>query len=239
LWPSSAGSGSPSIGAPLGQNLITGVTVCGDPASWFTRAHLIANPSMYVQGKPGTGKSTLVDRMLLYLASAGVTPLVLGDLKPDYTATVAWLGGQVIPVGCRLGGINVLDPGEMEAAAQRIGGLGGSQLRAEAYGRCTDMPICTPSGSAGPAASLVASAGTWEPSNRRLATKRPPLTVRTRAFPVPWRQVSASAPSAAPQQGGQEQASDGTESVPSEGPSPEQIRSRTGTLSVRVTYQCR
>lgn len=51
--------------------------------------------------------------------------------------------------------------------------------------------------------------------------------------------VSASAPSAAPQQGGQEQASDGTESVPSEGPSPEQIRSRTGTLSVRVTYQCR
>jgi hypothetical protein len=83
------------------------VTVCGDPISWFTRAHLITNPSVFVAGKPGTGKSTLVDRMLLYVAGTGVTPLVLGDLKPDYTATVAWLGGQVIPIGRGVGGQHI------------------------------------------------------------------------------------------------------------------------------------
>ena len=135
LWPFAAGSGSPAVGAPLGQNLITGVTVCGDPISWFTRAHLITNPSMFVTGKPGTGKSTLTARMLTYLAATGVTPLVLGDLKPDYTATVAWLGGQVIPIGRGVGGINILDPGEMGTAAAKIGGQAGAQLQAEAHGR--------------------------------------------------------------------------------------------------------
>lgn len=135
LWPFAAGSGSPSIGAPLGQNLLTGATVCGDPVSWFRRAHLIANPSLFVMGRPGTGKSTLVVRMLIYLAAAGVTPLVLGDLKPDYAATVAHLGGQVIPVGRGVGGINILDPGEMGAAAQKVGGQAGAHLRAEAHAR--------------------------------------------------------------------------------------------------------
>ena len=91
LWPFSAGSGSPAVGAPLGQNLITGVTVCGDPISWFGRAHLISNPSIWVEGKPGFGKSTMIARMLTYATATGVTPLVLGDLKPDYTATVQWL----------------------------------------------------------------------------------------------------------------------------------------------------
>jgi len=135
LWPFAAGSGSPTCGAPLGQNLLTGMTVCGDPVSWFTRAHLITNPSLFVTGRPGTGKSTLIDRMLLYLAATGVTPLVLGDLKPDYTATVAHLGGQVIAIGRGLGGINILDPGAMGAAAQQIGGQAGAQLQAEAHGR--------------------------------------------------------------------------------------------------------
>jgi len=115
--------------------MLTGVTVCGDPISWFTRARLITNPSLFVAGRPGTGKSTLINRMMIYLSGTGVTPLVLGDLKPDYTATVAHLGGQVIPIGRGLGGINILDPGEMGAAAQKIGGKAGEQLRAEAHGR--------------------------------------------------------------------------------------------------------
>jgi len=135
LWPFAAGSGSPACGAPIGQNLITGATVCADPISWFARAKLTANPSIWVEGKPGTGKSTLMGRMLTYASATGVTPLVLGDLKPDYTATVQWLGGQVIPVGRGVGGINILDPGEMGAAADRIGGQAGQQLRAEAHGR--------------------------------------------------------------------------------------------------------
>jgi hypothetical protein len=135
LWPFAAGSGSPAVGAPLGQNLLTGVTVCGDPISWFRHAHLISNPSIFVKGRPGTGKSTLINRMLIYLSGTGVTPLVPGDLKPDYIATIAHLGGQVIPIGRGVGGINILEPGEMGAAAQRIGGQAGAQLRAEAHGR--------------------------------------------------------------------------------------------------------
>jgi hypothetical protein len=139
LWPFAAGSGSPLCGAPLGQHLLTGVTVCGDPVSWFRRAHLITNPSLFVVGRPGTGKSTLIQRMLFYLAACGVTPLVLGDLKPDYAESVAYLGGQVIPIGRGVGGLNVLDPGEMGLAALRIGGTAGDRLRAEAHGRALAM----------------------------------------------------------------------------------------------------
>jgi hypothetical protein len=139
LWPFAAGAGSPTVGAPLGQNLLTGATVCGDPVSWFRQAGLIANPSMFVLGRPGTGKSTAVVRMAAYLAATGVVPLVLGDLKPDYVPLVEWLGGQVVPVGRGVGGINVLDPGATGAAAGRIGGQAGERLRAEAHGRSLAM----------------------------------------------------------------------------------------------------
>jgi len=135
LYPFSAGSGSPAVGAPLGHHLLTGATVCGDPVSWFRRGGLISNPSMFALGGPGLGKSSLVDRMLIYLTATGVTPLVLGDLKPDYSLIVEHLGGQVIPVGRGVGGINILDPGEMGAAARRIGGQAGAHLAAEAHAR--------------------------------------------------------------------------------------------------------
>ena len=134
LWPFAAGAGTPAAGAPLGPSLLTGVTVCADPVSWFRRG-LIANPSVFALGRPGTGKSTMVVRMLIHLAATGVTPLILGDLKPDYTPLVRWLGGQVIPVGRGVGGINVLDPGAAGAAASRVGGQAGERLRAEAHGR--------------------------------------------------------------------------------------------------------
>jgi hypothetical protein len=139
LWPFAAGSGAPMTGVPLGQHLFTGATVCGDPLSWFTRARYISNPSLFMLGMPGLGKSTLVNRMLIGLAATGVVPLVLGDLKPDYADTVRALGGQVISIGRGLGGINVLDPGAMGAAAERIGGQAGQVLAAETHGRVLNM----------------------------------------------------------------------------------------------------
>nr|WP_245224979.1 ATP/GTP-binding protein [Streptomyces smyrnaeus] len=139
LWPFAAGSGAPMSGVPLGQHLHTGATVCGDPLSWFTRARYISNPSLFMLGMPGLGKSTLVNRMLIGLAATGVVPLVLGDLKPDYADTVRALGGQVISIGRGMGGINLLDPGAMGAAAAKIGGSAGQALEAEAHGRVLNM----------------------------------------------------------------------------------------------------
>ncbi|WRZ92155.1 ATP/GTP-binding protein [Streptomyces sp. NBC_01007] len=139
MWPFAAGSGSPMTGVPLGQHLFTGATVCGDPLNWFTRARYISNPSLFMLGMPGLGKSTLINRMLIGLAATGVVPLVLGDLKPDYADTVRALGGQVISIGRGRGGINVLDPGAMGEAAAKIGGEAGEVLKAEAHGRVLNM----------------------------------------------------------------------------------------------------
>lgn len=139
LWPFASGSGAPMTGVPLGQHLATGATVCGDPLNWFTRARYISNPSLFMLGMPGLGKSTLINRMLIGLSAQGVVPLVLGDLKPDYADTVRALGGQVISIGRGVGGLNVLDPGAMGAAARRIGGDKGRALEAETHGRVLNM----------------------------------------------------------------------------------------------------
>lgn len=139
LWPFISGSGAPMTGIPLGQHLSTGATVCGDPFNWFTRARYISNPSLFMLGMPGLGKSTLINRMLIGLASQGVVPLVLGDLKPDYADTVRALGGQVISIARGVGGLNVLDPGAMGAAARKIGGQAGQALAAETHGRVLNM----------------------------------------------------------------------------------------------------
>ncbi|WP_431679091.1 ATP/GTP-binding protein [Kitasatospora sp. KL5] len=139
LWPFSAGSAAPMTGVPLGQHLFTGATVCGDPISWFMRARYISNPSLFLLGMPGLGKSTLINRMLIGLAATGVVPLVLGDLKPDYADTVRALGGQVLSIGRGVGGINVLAPGAMGEAARKIGGEAGRQLEAETHGRVLNM----------------------------------------------------------------------------------------------------
>ncbi len=69
LYPFSVGTGTPMIGVPLGKNLATGAAVCCDPISWFQRAQLISNPSMFVLGKPGLGKSSLTRRMATGLAA--------------------------------------------------------------------------------------------------------------------------------------------------------------------------
>jgi hypothetical protein len=81
----------------------------GRPISRDTlRADLAANPSLFVAGLRGTGKPTRIQRMLSYLAARAATPLVLGDLKPDYADSVGYLGGQVIPIGRGADGLNVL-----------------------------------------------------------------------------------------------------------------------------------
>jgi len=135
LWPFSAGTGSPMVGVPIGRNLLSGATLCCDPISWFTRAKLISNPSVFVLGMPGLGKSTIIRRMALGLTGYGVLPLILGDLKPDYVELVRAMGGQVISIGRGRGHLNVLDPGEATAAAARLTGPARQAVLADAHGR--------------------------------------------------------------------------------------------------------
>ena len=143
LWPFAIGSGSPVVGVPLGRHLHSGATVCCDPISWFQRAKLIGNPSMFVLGLPGLGKSTLVRRMVGGLAGFGTLPLVLGDLRPDYVDLVEAMGGQVIRLGRGRGHINVLDPGESVEAVRRLRASGhdalADEIEADAHGRRVTM----------------------------------------------------------------------------------------------------
>ena len=123
------------VGVPLGRHLFTRATVCSDPINWFSRASLIANPSVLVLGKPGLGKSTLICRMCLGLDYYGYRSVVLGDLKPDYAELVAALGGNVVSLGRGQGTLNVLDPGAAVAAAERLTGRARTELVADAHGR--------------------------------------------------------------------------------------------------------
>jgi len=141
LYPFATGSGSPMSGVPLGRNLLSGSTLCGDPISWFQNAKLIGNPSCFVLGLPAYGKSTLIRRMTLGLAGYGVVPLILGDLKPDYVDLIQALGGQVIRLGRARGYLNVLDPGEATSAAARLTGSARQEVIADARGRRHTM-VC-------------------------------------------------------------------------------------------------
>jgi len=139
LHPFSVGTGTPMIGVPMGLQLFTGATVCADPISWFQDADLISNPSMFLLGLPGLGKSTYTRRTAAGLAGLGSLPLVLGDLKPDYVDLIRALGGQVITLGRGRGHLNILDPGEAFDAAERLRLAGREkerqQVLADAHGR--------------------------------------------------------------------------------------------------------
>lgn len=141
LYPFGTGTSAPMIGVPLGLNLRTVSTVCCDPISWFERASLISNPSVFCLANPGTGKSTLIRRMALGLAGQGTVPLVLGDTKPDYVDLVAALDGQVVSIGAGKDLINPLDTGGAMQAARRIGGQEGELLAGEARSRQVQM-VC-------------------------------------------------------------------------------------------------
>jgi hypothetical protein len=141
LWPFGTGSTTPMIGVPMGRHLYSGATVCFDPISWYTRAHLINNPSVYIESEPGMGKSTAVRRMVLGLTAQGVIPLILGDLKPDYAQLVAALGGQVLRIGPGLDRINPLDAGPWRQVLDRVDARTATYVRAGVIDRRLNMLI--------------------------------------------------------------------------------------------------
>jgi hypothetical protein len=134
LYPFTAGSGTPTAGTPVGRHQLWGEVVCLDPLAWL-RAGLVTNPGVIVLGQPGTGKSSLVKRLVTGAVATGTRALILGDAKPDYTPLVEHLGGQVIRIGRGLDTINPLDSGPLGAALRRLPGQAAGQLRREVRAR--------------------------------------------------------------------------------------------------------
>ena len=120
LWPWAVGAASPTIGVPIGPHINGETTVNFDPVTWFEQAKLLLNPSVVVLGVPGLGKSTFVRRLILGLSGAGVMPLIVGDLKPDYVDLIRAIGGQVIALGRGVGSLNLLAVGAMDSAALTV-----------------------------------------------------------------------------------------------------------------------
>jgi hypothetical protein len=139
LYPFATGAASPMIGVPVGISLLDGAPVCCDPISWFQDANLIHNPSGFVLGLPGLGKSTLMRRIVIGAAGMGQIPMILGDLKPDYVPVIRGLGGQVIALGQGRGFWNVLDIEDDKRAAVRLEQAGflkeAGEVRADARHR--------------------------------------------------------------------------------------------------------
>lgn len=114
-WPFIAGSGVDLVGAPLGVDLRRRSLVCADPISWFT-SELIRNPSAFVLGQPGLGKSSLVKRMVAVLLDWGIIPMALSDARPDYVDLIRAADGQVIEFAPGRAHINPMDMSAFAAA---------------------------------------------------------------------------------------------------------------------------
>ncbi len=113
LYPFSAGGTLPMIGAALGAHLNGRGIVCADQVSWFA-AGLINNPSAFVLGRPGLGKSSFVARLIVQLATKGIISLALSDVKGEYVDLIGrCLGGQVIAPGRGVEYVNPLDRGPL------------------------------------------------------------------------------------------------------------------------------
>ncbi|CAL9425895.1 MULTISPECIES: hypothetical protein [Nocardiopsis] len=144
LFPFVTSSKPPSVGTPIGRDLLSGEAVCLDPMAWL-RAGLITNPGCFVLGQPGTGKSTFVKRLVTGAVAFGSQAIILGDTKPDYTDLIQHLGGQVIRIGRGLDRINPLDAGPLGAVMDRLSQVEREKLRWEVRSRRISllMALCT------------------------------------------------------------------------------------------------
>ncbi|GGS99015.1 ATPase [Planobispora rosea] len=137
LFPFPLAGGLPTEGVPIGADLLTGELVCLDPPGWV--GTLTTNPSVWLQGSPGTGKSALAKRLSLGLVAYGYTLLCPGDVKGEYAGLVTKLGGQVVRVGRGLDAINPLDSGPLGRGLDQLPRGEAERIRAELNGRRAEL----------------------------------------------------------------------------------------------------
>lgn len=119
LYPFTVGANSSVIGTPVGVHQETGQLVGYDCVSWF-QAGLLTAPSDFVLALNGFGKSTFVRRILFGDDAHGVVPVVLGDIRPDYSGQVRLIGGQVVDLGFGHSRINPLAVGALGSIVHRL-----------------------------------------------------------------------------------------------------------------------
>jgi type IV secretory pathway VirB4 component len=147
LFPFMQASGLPAEGVPIGPDLLTHETVCLDPPGWV--GHLTSNPSIWIQGQPGAGKSAITKRICLGLVGYGYAMLCPGDPKGEYAPLVRALGGQVVTVGRGQDRINPLDSGPLGRLLPTRPPAEQQRLLAEINGRRAELLhalIATPHG---------------------------------------------------------------------------------------------
>lgn len=140
LFPFSAGVSLPMVGAALGPHLEGRGIVCADPISWFAE-DMINNPSAFVLGRPGLGKSTLVRHILVQLPDKGIIPLVLSDMKGEYVDIIRELGGKVITPGRGLAYVNPFDLGPLAQLLHKLTGSLRDKAIAEMTGRRNNVAL--------------------------------------------------------------------------------------------------
>lgn len=137
LWPFLVGSASPTGGALIGLDLQSGTAFYADPAGWVLDPGVrVANPNVFVFGKPGRGKSATVKALLLRLMPFGYRALVLGDPKDEYEPLCRALGVQPFRIGPGLPGrINPLSLGPHARGWMSLSAMEAKAQSAVIFGR--------------------------------------------------------------------------------------------------------
>lgn len=118
-WPFGRNSVAPNYGAKLGVHFFSRQPIGFDPLTWHEK-RFIFNPSVFLLANPSTGKSSALRKMMIGCIASGTNVIVAGDRKNEHTNLVRLMGGQVISLGPGRGKINVLDPGGVLDAVDRI-----------------------------------------------------------------------------------------------------------------------
>ena len=97
-YPWHLGGSIPSLGPPIGINLLAGGAPFGFDPNALLRAGWCQNTNCIVVGDPGNGKSALVKMLIYWLVGAFGYRFVGTDPKGEYTAVCAALGTPILDI---------------------------------------------------------------------------------------------------------------------------------------------